>query len=93
MPQLLAILKGSQVVDTVVKILITLALAGILIAILPVSPFRAVIDTIAETPYLSYLNWFFPVGRCLTVMMSWLIAIGVFYGIQWILRQLNIVGN
>lgn len=79
-------------VDTIVKIIVTLALATILFAILPVSPFQGVIDTLAETPYLGYLNWFFPVGRCLTLMVGWCSAIGVFYGIQWILRQLGIIG-
>ena len=79
--------------DTIVKILLTLAVAGILIAILPVSPFQAVIESIGSTPYLSYLNWFFPVGRCLTVLMAWASAIGLFYGIAWILRQLGIIGG
>ena len=68
--------------DTIVKILLTLAVAGILIAILPISPFRAIIETVAELPYLGYLNWFFPVGRC-----------GIYYGISWILRQLDIIGG
>lgn len=86
-------LKGFQTVDVIVKILLTLSIAGILIAILPVSPFQGVIDALEATPYLGYLNWFFPVGRCLTVMISWGSAILVFYGISWILRQLNIIGS
>lgn len=93
MPQILGILKGFNVVDTLVKILITLAVAGILIAILPVSPFQAIVESIEQTPYLGYLNWFFPVGKCLTVLISWCAAIGIFYGISWILRQLNIIGS
>ena len=87
------LLKGFQAVDVIVKILLTLAIAGILIAILPVSPFKAVVDTLAETPYLGYLNWFFPVGRCLTVLASWGAAIIIFYGVSWILRQLDIIGG
>lgn len=86
-------LKGSQTVDVIVKILFTLAVAGILIAILPASPFKAVVEALVETPYLGYLNWFMPVGRCLTVLYSWGAAIGIYYGIQWILRQLNIIGS
>lgn len=85
-------LNGS-VVDTIMKILITLALATILIAILPVSPFESIVDTISDTPYLGYLNWFFPVGRCLTALSVWAIAIGIYYGISWIFRQLGIVGS
>ena len=79
--------------DTIVKILITLAVAGILIAILPISPFRAIIETVAELPYLGYLNWFFPVGRCVSALMLWCSAIGIYYGISWILRQLDIIGG
>lgn len=79
--------------DTIVKILLTLAVAGILIAILPISPFQAVIQTLDELPYLGYLNWFFPVGRCISVLTAWGVAIGVYYGISWILRQLDIIGS
>lgn len=93
MPQLLAALKGLQAVDVVVKILLTVAIAAIIIAILPVSPFQSVVQSLSETPYLGYLNWFFPIGRCLTVLVSWGIAIGTFYGVSWILRQLDIIGG
>lgn len=89
----MGVLKGFQAVDVLVKIMITLAIAGILIAILPVSPFQSVVESLSETPYLGYLNWFFPVGRCLTVLISWGAAILVFYGISWILRQLDIIGG
>lgn len=89
----MGILKGASVVDTIVKILLTLAVAAILIAILPVSPFKAVVESIENTPYLGYLNWFFPIGRCLTVLAAWAAAIGIFYGISWILRQLGIIGS
>lgn len=79
--------------DTIVKIILTLAVAGILIAILPISPFQSIVSTLEETPYLGYLNWFFPVGRCITVLMAWASAIGIYYGISWILRQLDIIGG
>lgn len=79
--------------DTIVKILITLAVAGILIAILPISPFQSIVQALEETPYLGFLNWFFPVGRCLTALSAWAVAIGTYYGISWILRQLGIIGS
>lgn len=79
--------------DTIVKILLTLAVAGILIAILPISPFQAVVESLEELPYLGYLNWFFPVGRCISVLTAWGVAVGVYYGISWILRQLDIIGG
>lgn len=79
--------------DTVVKILITLAAAAILFAILPVSPFKEILETMETLPYLGYFNWFFPVGKCLTVLSAWALAIGAWYGIGWIFRQLGIVGG
>lgn len=87
------ILAGKQIVDTIVKILLTLAIATILIAILPVSPFKGMIESMGELPYLSYFNWFFPVGRCLTALTAWGVAIGIYYGIAWIFRQLDIIGS
>lgn len=87
------ILAGKQIVDTIVKILLTIAIATILIAILPVSPFKGMIETMGELPYISYFNWFFPVGRCLTALTAWGVAIGIYYGIAWIFRQLDIIGS
>lgn len=86
-------LFGGKIFDTIIKILLTLAIGGILIALLPSSPFADFVNTIGELPYLGYLNWFFPVGRCLSVLTVWGIAIGVYYGISWILRYLNIIGT
>lgn len=88
-----AVLAGKQVVDTIVKILLTLAIATILIAILPVSPFTSMIEAMSELPYIGYFNWFFPVGRCLTALTGWAACLAVYYGIAWIFRQLNIIGS
>ena len=93
MPAIAGIFKGFQSINVIAKILFTIAVAGIIIAILPVSPFQSVVESLSNTPYLGYLNWFFPVGRCLTVLMSWCTAIAVFYGVSWILRQLDIIGS
>lgn len=79
--------------DTIVRILLTLAVAGILIAILPVSPFQAFISELGQLPYIGYFNWFFPVGKCLTVLGAWAVCLGVYYSIAWILRQLDIVSK
>lgn len=84
---------GGQLFDTIVKILFTIAIAGIIIAILPVSPFKSVIETLGELPFIGYLNWFFPVGRCLTVLTGWGVCMGVYYGVAWIFRQLNIISR
>lgn len=88
----MGLLKGSFV-DTIVKIVLTLAVAGILIGLLPDSPFPAIIEQIGELPMIGYINWFFPVGTALGILASWGSAILVFYGISWILRQLGIIGS
>ena len=77
MPAIAGIFKGFQSINVIAKILFTIAVAGIIIAILPVSPFQSVVQALDELPYLGYLNWFFPIGRCLTVLISWCTAIGV----------------
>lgn len=83
----------TQIVDTIVKILLTLAIASILIAILPVSPFQNFIEALGELPYIGYFNWFFPVGRCLTTLAAWATCLGIWYGISWIFRQLDIISK
>lgn len=86
---------GGQIVDTIVKIVITIALAAVLIGILPASPFQTFINEITPvvSPYIGYINWVFPVGKCLAVLTAWGVAIGAYYGIQWILKQLDIVSK
>lgn len=79
--------------DTIVKIILTLAVAGILIGLLPESPFPALIAELEEVPYLGYLNWFFPVGKILAVLSAWGTAIIGYYAVSWILRQLDIIGS
>lgn len=88
----MGLLKGTFI-DTIVKIVLTLAVAGILIGLLPESPFPAIISQVASLPMLGYINWFFPVGQALGILAAWGSAILVFYGISWILRQLGIIGG
>lgn len=60
-----------------------------LISILPGDPFRGFLDEFASIPYLGYLNWFIPVGRCVQIGAAWLAAIVVFYGIQFLIKQIG----
>lgn len=86
---------GGQIVDTIVKILLTLVLGVVLIGLLPASPFQGFISEISPIigQYIGYINWVFPVGKCLTVLTAWGVCIGLYYGIAWILRQLDIVSK
>lgn len=76
----------------ILNIAMTIAMLLLLIAVLPISPFTNFVSALDGTPYLAYLNWFFPVGRCLIVMNAWLVAIAVYYGYQWVMRYLNLIG-
>lgn len=88
----MGLLKGNFI-DTIVKIVLTLAVAGILIGLLPPSPFPGIISQIEQLPMIGYINWFFPVGQAVAILTAWGSAILVFYGISWILRQLGIIGS
>lgn len=64
-----------------------------LLQVLPLSPFQQYIDQFRSLPYLGWLNWFFPVGSCLTVMAAWLVAVGLFYLYSILMRWLKIIGD
>lgn len=86
-------LINSITSSPIVKIVLTIAMFTLLLAILPDTPFMQFLIQLNELPYLNYLNWFVPVGRCLTVMTAWWTCVVVYYGISWILRQLGFVGS
>lgn len=54
--------------------------------VLPTSPFAGFISSLEGLPFLTWLNWFLPVGDILTVMVAWLGAIALFYIYSIILR-------
>ena len=64
-----------------------------LMQVLPLSPFQQFIDQFRALPYLGWLNWFFPVGDCLTVMLVWLGAVGLFYLYSIVMRWLKMIGD
>ena len=64
-----------------------------LMQVLPLSPFQQYIDQFRSLPYLGWLNWFFPVGACLTVMAARLVAVGLFYLYSILMRWLKIIGD
>lgn len=69
------------------------AFAQKLLSLLPLSPFQQFIDQFRSLPYLGWLNWFFPVGPCLTVMLAWLGAVGLFYLYSIVMRWLKMIGD
>ena len=66
-------------------------LLGWVLALLPKSPFIKFINAVDEIPYLSNLNWFFPVSECIAIMEAFLMVVAVYYVYQAILRSINLI--
>lgn len=69
------------------------AFSGALMRVLPTSPFRQFLADFADLPFLGYLNWFFPVGDCIIVMIAWLGAISLFYLYSIVMRWIKMIGD
>ena len=69
------------------------ALGDVVLQLLPLSPFQQFIQNFRDLPYLGWLNWFFPVGDCLVVMLAWLGAVGLFYLYSIVMRWLKVIGD
>lgn len=64
-----------------------------IVSSLPASPFAPFIAQFSNLPFLGYLNWFFPVRACLTVMAGWLAAVTAFYILSVIARWVKLIGD
>lgn len=79
--------------ETIIKFIVTVALAGVLIALLPATPFTSMLAIIGELPYISYVAWFIPIGSIVTVTVAWASTISAYFVVSWALRQLDIIGQ
>jgi hypothetical protein len=62
----------------------------VVIGVLPDSPFRLITNSeIGE--YIGYLNWIIPIQQITAILQLWLVAIGIFYIYQAILRWVKAV--
>lgn len=68
-------------------------MVNVFLALLPDCPFEGYISAIGDNDLLKYINWIIPVGDFVTIGLSWLVAIGVFYLYQVVLRWLKVVGD
>lgn len=59
--------------------------------VLPTSPFAPYIERFGNLPYLSWLNWFLPIGEALDVLAAWLAAIVLFYAYSIVLRWVRAI--
>lgn len=62
-----------------------------IISFLPGSPFKALVQSFSNIPYLSYLNWFVPITEMLAVLEAWLAVVAVFYVYQAIMRFIHLL--
>lgn len=65
-------------------------LAAVL-ALFPFSPFQPVIRELESLPYLSYINWFVPVGDFIKIGTIWVTAIGAYYAWSVIARWIKLL--
>lgn len=66
---------------------------NVFLALLPDCPFESYISATKHNEILKYVNWFIPVSDFIAIGQAWLIAIGVFYLYQVVLRWLKVVGD
>lgn len=62
-----------------------------IISFLPLSPFAQFINALPEIPFLSNLNWFFPISEIIPVLEVWLSVIIVYYTYAAIMRFIRLV--
>lgn len=79
--------------ETIIKFMVTVALAAVLLALLPATPFTSILLLIGELPYISYVAWFIPIGAIINVTAVWATTIGSYFLVSWALRQLDIIGQ
>lgn len=58
---------------------------------LPLSPFLMLESVVIDQEWLKVLNWFVPVGLCLSVLELWLSGIVIYYMISGILRFAHLI--
>lgn len=62
-----------------------------LLKLLPQDPIQPFFIRLGELPYLSYVNWFVPVGDILNITLAWVGAIAIFYIYQFVLRWIKAI--
>lgn len=66
---------------------------NVFLALLPDCPFEGYISATTDNEMLQYVNWFIPVQDFIVIGEAWLVAIGVFYLYQVILRWLKAIDS
>ncbi len=61
------------------------------LGLLPLSPVAEFTDYFSSLPYLGYINWFVPVGACVSIFAVWLACIAGYYLVSIILRWARVI--
>lgn len=71
---------------------LVLILLGSVMAALPASPFRMLINLIdVANPVFQSLCWFFPIDAMMALLQAWLSIIAVYYTIVIVARWIKLV--
>lgn len=62
-----------------------------IINFLPGSPFKALVSSFSNIPYLNYLNWFVPVAEICAVLEAWLAVVAIYYVYSGLMRIIRII--
>lgn len=54
---------------------------------------RNYISATVNNETLQYVNWFIPIDDFIVIGQAWLVAIGIFYLYQIVLRWLKVIGS
>ena len=75
--------------QTVSEFAIKVIILGVVLSLLPASPFVGFNNLISQVPFIGYLNWFIPIPQIIVILESWLVVVAAYYAI---LFGLNYVG-
>lgn len=82
---------GNWIIDILNFIIKALGtILSVIFSILPPSPFN-VINNSVIAEYLPYINYFIPFNEVIVILQTWLIAVGVYYLYQIVLRWIKAI--
>ena len=76
-------------IDKAVNLICDLLIA--LINILPNSPTDVLLSQIGSMEYLGFVNYFIPFDFCAIALNSWLVCVGIYYGVKYAKQFINYI--
>lgn len=67
------------------------AILGVIISVLPSSPFKALFSLGVMQKYIANINWIVPVNAMVTTAGLWISGIAVYYIYRGVLKLINMV--